>query len=270
MTWIERRYGAVRVVCTDRGGGVSEAPFDTANLALHVGDDPDAVVENRRRSAAVIGGPAGDADAWVWLDQVHGATVVDAVGSDVRGATGDAAVTATAGIALVVMVADCAPVALVGERAVGVVHAGWRGLVAGVVEEAVASMRKYDDGPLHALVGPCIHPASYEFSHDDLDVVARRLGPSVRGRTRDGAPALDVPSAVAAALRGAGVEGVEDVGVCTAESPHHFSHRRDGPTGRQAMVVVREASVASPVPPRAASAARATGRRRRRERQQDE
>ena len=96
-----------------------------------------------------MGGPA--ADAWVWLDQVHGATVIHALGSETSGATGDAAVTPTAGIALVVMVADCAPIALVGERAAGVVHAGWRGLVAGVVEEAVAPVLGELGGRLRAM-----------------------------------------------------------------------------------------------------------------------
>ena len=91
------------------------------------------------------------------------------------------------------------------------------------------------------MLGPCVHPEHYEFGADLLDRLVDRLGPEVAGRTVDGAPALDIPAAVRVSLARAGVAEVTDVDVCTAASPDHFSHRRDGVTGRQAVVVVRTA-----------------------------
>jgi polyphenol oxidase len=230
---------------TGRGGGTSAAPYDLANLALHVGDDPSAVHANRAALAHALGAGVPDPEAWVWLDQVHGATVVVADGPrpspSAPLAQADAAVTVRPGMPLAVLVADCAPVALVSPGAVGVVHAGWRGLEAGVVEHAVAQLRALEPGggAVRAVIGPCIHPARYEFGAADLARLTVRFGPAVASTTEWGTPALDLPAAVTSALRGAGVDDVTDVGVCTAASPHHFSHRRDGTTGRQAVVVVR-------------------------------
>jgi copper oxidase (laccase) domain-containing protein len=132
-------------------------------------------------------------------------------------------------------------VALVAPGAVGAVHAGWRGLTAGVLEAAVTEMRRRSKGPIRAVLGPCIHPECYEFSPADLEPIATRLGPEVEGRTAGGALALDLPVAVALALSNAGVDDIDDVNICTACSPDHFSHRRDsrlhGTTGLQTMLV---------------------------------
>ncbi len=248
-TVIRRRLGGALVVFTTRDGGISTGAYRSLNLAYHVGDDARAVTENRRRLAAALV-PGGEAPVrWRWLAQVHGAGVVadppagpaparSPSGPD-PGPEGDASVTAARGVALGVLTADCAPVAIAGPRAVAAVHAGWRGLEAGVVGAAVAALRDLDDGPLAALVGPCIHAHHNEFGAADLDRLARRLGDAVRARTEAGRPALDLPAGVRAALAGAGVERVDDVRVCTACSADLFSYRRDGVTGRQAMVVVR-------------------------------
>ncbi len=119
---------ACRVVFTDRHGGVSAPPFDSLNLADHVGDTTGAVAGNRTRLAARLGlaGP----DRWVWLHQVHGAAVVDVDGPPPAPPEADAAVTTVPGLPLVVLTADCAPLALVAGDAVAVVHAGWHGLLA--------------------------------------------------------------------------------------------------------------------------------------------
>jgi polyphenol oxidase len=138
---------------------------------------------------------------------------------------------------LAILTADCGPVALVAPGVVAAVHAGWRGLAAGVIEAAVAEVRERSSGPVRAVVGPCIHPECYEFSPADLQPVVDRLGPEVAGTTAGGRPALDVPLAIRLALAGAGVDDVTDVDVCTACSPDHFSYRRDGRTGLQAMLV---------------------------------
>jgi YfiH family protein len=190
---------------------------------------------------------------WSLLHQVHGGrvVVVDAPGAH-AGDDADAAVTRVDHAPLVVMTADCAPVALVAgdgdATVVAVAHAGWRGLVAGVIRHTVDAMRDElgdDRAPVTAVVGPCIHPECYEFGGEDLDAVARVLGDAVRARTRDGRPALDVPAAVTAALRGAGVDDprVELVDVCTScRADTHWSHRARGDVARQGVVVWRSAS----------------------------
>jgi polyphenol oxidase len=113
-----------RVAFTDRHGGVSIAPYDTANLGFATGDDPNAVTENRRRVAHELG-DAPDARRWAWVRQVHGAGVVD-VDTPGRGGDADALVTTGTDISLVVLAADCAPIALVAGGAVAAVHCGWR------------------------------------------------------------------------------------------------------------------------------------------------
>jgi YfiH family protein len=201
---------------------------------------PEAVAENRRRTARAVGGPE-DPARWLGLRQVHGHRVVTVDGVPAAPPEADAAVTAHPGLPLVVLTADCAPVALVAPGGVGVVHAGWPGLEQGVLERAVDALRALSPGPVHALLGPCVHPGRYEFGPDLLERLVARFGPDVAGRTDAGTPALDIPAAVRVALARAGVDEFEDVGVCTATSPDHFSHRRDGVTGRQAVVVVRTA-----------------------------
>ena len=229
--------GPARVWCSGRTGGVSAAPYDTCNVGDHVGDRPDAVATNRARVGEEAG--LGDPSGWVWIRQVHGTAVH--VASDPTGSVppeADAAVTAARGLPVAVLTADCAPVALACDDAVGVVHAGHRGLEHGVIERAVEQLRAIGRGPVRAYLGPCIRPDRYEFGAADLARLVARLGPEVAGRTADGRPALDIPAAVRAALRSCGVSTLADGGVCTASSPAHFSYRRDGVTGRQATIVM--------------------------------
>ncbi len=180
---------------------------------------------------------------WTWLRQVHGASVVRVAGpGDNAGATADAAVTAEAGTAIAVLTADCAPVALASaEGVIGVAHAGWRGVVAGVLDATVGEMRSLGATEIEAVIGPCIHAGCYAFGADDLDTVAARLGDGVRATTAAGEPALDVPAAVRAALTSAGVDptNIADVDVCTACSRHHFSWRARAEQQRQAAVMWR-------------------------------
>ena len=181
-----------------------------------------------------------------WVRQVHGEGVA-VVGSRgrgvIRGQEADALVTAEPGAPLAVLTADCAPVALASpEGVVAAVHAGWAGLVAGVVERAVAVMRDLGATDVHGALGPCIHPECYEFGDPELDRVAGALGPSVRAVTGSGAPALDLPGAVRAALARAGAELVADEGMCTAcAADRYYSHRARREPERQAMVVWRAA-----------------------------
>lgn len=148
------------------------------------------------------------------------------------GAAADAAVTATPGCVLAVRTADCAPVVLLGRAAVGVVHAGWRGLEAGVVAAAVEAMAALGDPPPVAHLGPCIRPGCYEFDGPELAGLVARFGPAVRGTTTWGTPALDLPAAVRAALVVAGVDEVHDDAGCTACDGRWFSHRARAEPGR--------------------------------------
>lgn len=190
-------------------------------------------VEARRR--AVVDLP------WTWLRQVHGAAVVrvERPGHG-AGTPADAVVTDQPGCAIAVLTADCAPVALASaEGVIGVAHAGWRGVAAGVVEATVTEMRALGATTVEAVIGPRIGPECYEFGASDLDAVATVLGDQVRATTSAGTPALDLPAAVRAALARAGVQHVTDVGICTACSPDHFSWRAGKEQQRQAVVVWR-------------------------------
>jgi hypothetical protein len=190
-----------------------------------------AELEERRR--ALVDRP------WSWVTQVHGADVLVARDPDHSGgAQGDALVSDHPDACLAVFTADCAPIALASpEGVIGAVHAGWRGLMAGVVGSAAGAMRALGASRIEAALGPCIHAECYEFSPADLDPVAANLGPAVRARTATGRPALDLPEAVRASLRAADIELVADEDVCTACSPAHFSYRARGERQRMALVV---------------------------------
>jgi YfiH family protein len=222
------RVGPASVWCTGVPAG---------NVGDHVGDDPETVARNRAALAAAAGLPAPA--RWVWLRQVHGADVVAAdAPSEATPPEADAAVTARRGLPLAVVTADCAPIVLASPDAVGIVHAGHRGLAAGVIEAAVARIRAHGSGDVCAYLGPCIRAASYEFGAADLGDLVLQFGPAVEGRTAWGTRALDLPEGVRIALARAGVEELDDCGVDTYASPEYFSYRRDGATGRQVTVAV--------------------------------
>jgi len=223
------------VACTGRAEG------DMGHGGHYAGTVRPEVAARRR---AVVDLP------WTWLRQVHGREVVR-VGApgDGAGASADAAVTDRPGCALAVFSADCAPVALASsEGVIGVAHAGWRGVVAGVLEATVTEMRALGASDIDAIIGPCARPGCYEFGAADLDRVAMRLGDGVRSTASTGTPALDLPAAVRVALGNAGVpdEHVRDVEVCTVCSPDHFSWRAGHDQQRQATVVWRRARTALP------------------------
>lgn len=186
------------------------------------------------RADGDLSGDLGDRHpSWTWLHQVHGATVVTvAAPGEHAGVEADAAVTATVGCHLAVRTADCAPVVLAGHRSVGVVHAGWRGLAAGVVEATVSAMEALGDAPAEAHLGPCIRPGCYEFDGPERARLAERYGEVVLASTTWGTPALDLPAAVTAALRGSGVPVVHDTAGCTACDRRWYSHRARGEAGR--------------------------------------
>jgi len=180
---------------------------------------------------------------WTALDQVHGAAV--AVVREPGGASGtpaDATVTDRPGVALSIRVADCVPVALLGHSSIAVAHAGWRGLVAGVLEATVAALVEAD-GPsaasLEAVVGPHVGHCCYEFGADDLARLVAAFGPGVAAETRNGRPALDLAAAVSVVLGRRGVTATFD-GVCTSCDDRHWSFRATGTACRQAMLAWME------------------------------
>ena len=171
------------VAVTTRHGGVSTGPYRSLNLGLHVGDDPGSVVENRRRAAANFGVRL---DEVVFAEQVHGAAAA-VVGNDDRGrgttslagaveAT-DALVTATPGVTLAILVADCVPMALLDPevRVLAAVHAGWRGTAAGAADAALRAMSRLGARPERtvAFLGPAVHPDRSQVG----DEVTRALSP---------------------------------------------------------------------------------------------
>lgn len=151
---------------------------------------------------------------------------------------GDGLVSADPTARLVVLTADCASIALGSPEGVhAAVHAGWRGLAAGVIETAAAAMRDAGASAVQGSLGPCIHAECYAFSEPELSSLVGRYGDQVRGLTADGGPALDLPATVRAAFARAGVIDVPGVDRCTACDERYFSHRARGDTGRQALIV---------------------------------
>jgi len=225
-------------------GSVLAAWSDASRGDLRpAGDGPDdgpALWDFAREASAASGDPVRSVR---WLHQVHGPTVVDVPADPPAGLgtgpeAGDALVTDVPGVALCVLTADCGALALSSPEGVfAAVHAGWRGLLDGVVEAAVAAMRSRGATEVVGALGPCIHAGCYEFSHEDLDAVAAVYGDGVRGTTTDGRPALDVPAGIDAALARAGAGRVAGVDTCTACGHGYFSHRARRDTGRQALVV---------------------------------
>lgn len=215
----------VAVSFSDRCGGVSMKPFDSLNLAARVGDDPAAVVENRRRLAAAAG---FGVDTLRLTRQIHGADVLEVGGSDETVAgEADVLTTAERGVTIGILTADCTPVVLAGEGRVAVAHAGWRGLVAGAVEAAVEAV-----GHVRAAwIGPSIHACCYEVGPEVVDAFSRRDLP-VAAPDR-----VDPAAGAAVVLRRSGVEHIARSTDCTSCDPRYFSYRRDGLTGRQGAFV---------------------------------
>jgi len=226
-------------VFTDRSGGVSGPPYDTFNLGGHVGDEPAAVAENRRRLAARCG---LERPQLLFMRQVHGAEVAVADGpwaGDHLPET-DALVTSRARVALAVLVADCTPVLLADETTgvVGAAHAGRGGLAKGIVPATLDRMLTFGAKPerITAWVGPAVCGRCYEVPPALQEAVSAAV-PSARSTTRWATPGLDIPRGVQAQLRDRGVSRIERVERCTVEDRQLFSYRRDGTTGRLAGVI---------------------------------
>ncbi len=220
-----------RALFTTRRGGVSEGAYASLNLGRWTEDDPEAVHRNRSIVADAIG---VSLDAVVQGRQVHGARVERRAAADGALEEADGQATNAKGLAALVLTADCLPVALIATDAVAMLHAGWRGLAAGVLEEGVMAVRELaGGGELHAAIGPGAGGCCYE------------VGPEVHaafGHEADAPARIDLKAIAAQRLRAAGVREIHDVALCTmcSDPSLFFSHRRDGGvTGRQAGIAWR-------------------------------
>lgn len=224
----------VLAAVSTRQGGVSEGAYASLNLGSHVGDDPAAVAENRRRFGAV----AGLALAPAWLDQVHGCTVVPADGP--APAQADACWTDKPGVPCAVLTADCLPVLFADRsgRCVAAAHAGWRGLAAGVLEATIATL-PVPPSTLLAWLGPAIGPAAFQVGSEVRAAFTRVAAEDAAAFVPDGERwRADLYQLARARLARAGVTAVYGGGLCTVgDARLFFSHRRDGLSGRFASVI---------------------------------
>jgi len=226
----------VRAVVTTRIGGVSHEPYDTFNLASHVGDEPQAVASNRARLREALILPAEP----VWLKQVHGINVVDVADAG-NGQEADGGYALKAGAVCVVLTADCLPVFLCDRQGTRVVvlHAGWRGLANGVIEAGVRALG-VPGSELLAWLGPAIGPEAFEVGAEVRTAfVAHNAAANVAFRERDGGKYLaDIYQLAHQRLAALGVTAVHGGGMCTMHDRHRFySYRRDGATGRMASLI---------------------------------
>jgi YfiH family protein len=226
----------VMALATTRVGGVSVGAYAGLNLGDHVGDDPLAVAENRRRLRDGLRLPAEPR----WLQQVHGCDVADA--SEEETCVADAVIATAPGRVCAVLTADCLPVLLCDDQGarVAAVHAGWRGLADGVIEAAIERLAS-PSRRLLAWLGPAIGPNAFEVG----DEVRTRLMAGLSGLAADafrpspgGRWLADLPRLARLRLTAAGVERVSGGMFCTYSDPKRFySYRRDGATGRMATLV---------------------------------
>nr|WP_218626397.1 peptidoglycan editing factor PgeF [Pseudomonas sp. dw_358] len=223
----------VRACVTTRAGGVSVGAYAGLNLGDHVGDDPLAVAENRRRLAACMGAQPA------WLSQVHGVQVVEADPSVV--AQADGAWTSTPGIACAAMTADCLP-ALFCDRAgskVAAAHAGWRGLANGVLEATVASLA-VEPAEILVWLGPAIGPRNFEVGAEVRATFMASHPQAQRAFVAGEQPGkfiADIYELARIRLASVGVTAVYGGGLCTIEDERFFSYRRNNPAGRFASLV---------------------------------
>lgn len=231
LRWLEAKLPSATVCFTGRTGGVSEVPFDTLNLGVLTEDDRAGVIENRRRLAAAL---EIDGERVAMGLQVHGSDLAFHDEGPVAPhyldpgdppAEVDGHVTRTPALPMMVLVADCLPVALTGPDGLAMLHCGWRGLAGSIVADGAERVAATD-----AVIGPGIGPCCFEVGEEVFEAFAD-LGPGLRqGRN------LDLWEVARRRLERAGVERVETAAICTSCDPDNFfSHRRDaGKTGRQA------------------------------------
>ncbi len=231
----------VRAAVTTRNGGVSVGPYASLNLGTHVGDDSVAVAENRRRVRAKLNLVTEPA----WLNQVHGTNVVEARAYDQPPAA-DASIARAPGAVCAVLTADCLPVIFCDELGtrVAAAHAGWRGLVGGVLESTVKALER-DPASLLAWLGPAIEQEAFEVGDDVREQFLARDPANARAFVRNERDRwqADLYALARNELRRLGVSRIHGGGFsCYADAERFFSYRRDAQTGRMATLIWLERS----------------------------
>ncbi|MEM6545488.1 MAG: peptidoglycan editing factor PgeF [Pseudomonadota bacterium] len=235
----------IELVSTSRQGGASGHPYQSLNLAYHVADDPKVVDRNRHTLEQAL----ERRTSIFWLRQIHGVSVIEVKSAAPRAAidqspTGDACWTEQDGVACAIMTADCLPVLLTNSAGtlVAGVHAGWRGMAAGILEKTVSVLPEAPS-ELLAWLGPCIGFDAYEVSREVAEQVLDGVAESrqvSKASYRDGHVFLDLAAIAAQRLRQIGVRKLASVDRCTYSNPsHYFSHRRDGTTGRNVSLIYK-------------------------------
>lgn len=240
LQWLKPDWPApasVRAAVSLRSGGVSSGRYASLNLAAHVGDDPQAVAENRRRLRAALALPAEP----VWLRQVHGTRVLrlPAAGPTPEA---DASYTTEPGVVCAILSADCLPVLICDDAGtvVAAAHAGWRGLVNGVLEETVRVLPARPD-ELMAWLGPAIGPGAFEVGAEVRETFLRQdagAAENFKAAASAGKFFADLYALARRRLARAGISRVHGGGLCThADAVRFYSHRRDGLSGRMATLI---------------------------------
>ena len=247
-SWMEADWPAppgIRAGTTLRGGGSSSGAFASLNLGLWTGDRVDLVRANRARVVRGLGLPAEPP----WLRQVHGARVVRVESGAAAAARADACVSGRAGTVCAVLTADCVPILLCSDdgRRIGAAHAGWRGLLAGVIEATVGALAT-PPRSLLAWIGPAIGADHYRVGDELPARFAARDHAHLRAFAGDdnGRWHCDLATLARQCLARAGVEAVFGGRWCTArDAERFFSYRRESVTGRMASMVWLESRTTS-------------------------
>ncbi|MDK9775390.1 MULTISPECIES: peptidoglycan editing factor PgeF [unclassified Vibrio] len=225
----------VKAFASTRVGGFSSAPYQGLNLGAHVGDDPSIVEKNRDWLAQQANMPS----APIWLNQTHSTVVAQVSAPTTRVLDADGVFTSASNVVCSAMTADCLPVLLTNTQGtqVAAVHAGWRGLANGIVENALELF----SGEVVAWLGPAIGPQAFEVGEDvlqafvDFDSQAHQ---AFTPRDVEGKWLADMSKLATQRLNKLGITQVFDSGLCTFQDKEDFySYRRDGVTGRQATFI---------------------------------
>lgn len=240
MTWIEADWPApstVHAVTTLRTGGVSTGPYRSLNPAGHVGDNPDDVAENRRLIQRMLNLPAQP----VWLQQVHGNVAVDAGRCDDR-VQADASYSKEPDVVCAVLTADCLPLLFCNPEGtkIAAVHAGWRGLLAGVIEQTLTALQQPD---LLVWLGPAIGPTCFEVGDEVRQAFVNKSVDFAAGfrQCAEQKWLADIYQLARIILAQQGIERSYGGGFCTVtDQERFFSYRRDGETGRMATLIWRD------------------------------
>lgn len=227
----------VKAVSTFRSGGTSSEPFRSFNLGDHVGDNLSCVLENRARLKQELDLPNNP----IWLHQVHGAKVIQAT-PDLTYKTADASYTREKNVVCAVMTADCLPILLADPQGtcIAVVHGGWRGLLAGVIQNTIETLKVKD---LVAWLGPAIGPEVFEVGQEVRDAFVGKEKSLVSAFKKNNNERwkADIYQIARMLLKIGGVKQVFGGEFCTyTDADHFFSYRRDGRTGRMATLIWRQ------------------------------